>query len=66
MDTKIKKAVIQYLESIVVLDPQINPQELGKCIYCGAALDEGQKHFSWCHYLEAGRLLKEFKGDQPC
>jgi len=61
MKPKLRKIIIQYLQSIVDFDPQINPQKMGECIYCAAALDEGKPHNKGCHYLEAKRFLKEFK-----
>jgi len=61
MDDKQLKAIVQYLRSVVDFDPQINPQKMGECIYCGVALDEGQSHKTDCHYLEAERLLEKFQ-----
>lgn len=59
MNDKIRKASIKYLESVIAFDPQIK----GECIYCGVALDEGKAHKEDCHYLEAKRLLAEFKAE---
>lgn len=56
-----RKAIIEYLKSVIAFDPRINPQNMGECIYCGAALDEGKEHKKDCHYLEAKRLLAEFE-----
>lgn len=61
MDDRLKKATIKYLESVIACDPAIDPQKMGECIYCGAALDEAKPHKENCHYLEAKRLLAEFK-----
>lgn len=61
MSPELRKIAIRYLESFVAFDPQINPQKMGECIYCEAALDEGEEHLPDCHYLEGVRLLKEFK-----
>ncbi len=64
MNENMRKAIIEYLESVIAFDPQIDPLYVGECIYCGAALDEGKKHKSDCHYLEAQRLLAEFKDEE--
>ena len=61
MNDNMKKAVIKYLESAIAFDPAINPQNMGECIYCGVALDEGKEHKKDCHYLEAKRLLAELE-----
>jgi hypothetical protein len=61
MNDNIRKAIIEYLKSVIDFDPQINPQNMGECFYCGSALDEGKEHKENCHYLEAKRLLAEFK-----
>jgi len=63
MNDKQRKTIIEYLKSIIAFDPQINPQKMGECIYCGSALDEGEEHKKDCHYLEAKRLLAEFEGN---
>jgi len=60
MQPELREAIIQYLQSVINFDPQINPQKMGECIYCGKALDEGELHNVDCHYLEAKRLLEEF------
>ncbi len=55
------RAAIFYLKSIIAINPKIDARNMGECIYCGAALDEGKPHLASCHYLEAQRLLEEFK-----
>jgi len=55
------KIIVDYLQSVVALNPVINPQSMGECIYCGTHLDEGEDHHPDCHYLEGIRLLNEFK-----
>ena len=54
-------ATIKYLEGFVAFDPQINPQKMGECLYCGVALDEGKKHLPKCHYLNGIKLLDEIR-----
>lgn len=61
MNESMREAIIKYLESISAIEPQVYPQNMGECIYCGSALDEGKEHKKDCHYLEAKRLLAEFK-----
>ena len=57
------KAIVNYLQSVVDCDPRQIFQPEGDCMYCGAELENGWKHKSDCHYLEARRLLAEFKGE---
>jgi len=72
MKTKQLEIAIEYLESvsdielfenICAVDPRIDAQKMGECLYCGAALDEGKPHKKDCYYLEAKRLLTEFKNN---
>ncbi|HBI48000.1 MAG TPA: hypothetical protein DDX93_04700 [Smithella sp.] len=64
MHPKLVKSITEYLQSVLDFDPMINPQKMGQCLYCGVALDEGKKHRPDCHYLEAEKLLKEFKTNE--
>ena len=61
MNSEILAATIRYLESFIAFDPQINPQKMGECLYCGVALDEGKKHLPDCHYLKGVALLEKLK-----
>jgi len=62
IEPKVIKRIVEYLQSIIDCDPRINPQDMGECIYCRAALDEAKPHNEGCHYLKAQELLKEFQG----
>lgn len=63
MKPEIKQVIIRYLQSVIAFNPVINAQDEGQCIYCGTELDRGWPHKPNCHYLEAKRLLKEFKSE---
>jgi len=66
MNIKMIDITIEYLESIVAFEPAFNPSNMGECFYCRAKLSEGNDHFPYCHYLEAKRLLEEFKNKKQC
>ena len=62
MTPQIEGSIITFLINIIECNPQINAQNMGECIYCGAALDEGRPHLSWCYFLDAKKLLARLKG----
>jgi hypothetical protein len=56
------KTIINYLQSVIDFNPVPSFLYDGECMYCHQDIQCGESHKQDCHYLEAKRLLEEFKG----